>query len=75
MNKEEVKIRFAVVGCGRIGKRHAAMIASNPRCTLTALSDTAAKENLGIEDFDVPFFADIDLLLESGVEFDVLNLL
>ncbi len=74
LNTEEVRIRFAVVGCGRIGKRHAAMIASNPRCTLTALSDTALKENLGIEDFDVPFFADIDLLLKSGVEFDVLTI-
>ena len=32
---ESDKIRFAVVGCGHIGKRHAAMIVENPAAAET----------------------------------------
>lgn len=50
------KIRFAVVGCGHIGKRHAEMIMRDNDADLTALCDIRPKEELGIEDYDVPFF-------------------
>ena len=33
------RIRFGVVGCGRIGSRHAAHIAANPRAELAAVCD------------------------------------
>jgi predicted dehydrogenase len=33
------KIKFVVVGCGHIGKRHAEMIARHPEAELVALCD------------------------------------
>lgn len=34
------KIKFAIVGCGHIGKRHAEMVQRNPHCELVAIIDT-----------------------------------
>ncbi len=67
------KVRFAVIGCGHIGKRHAEMIGRNPEAELTALCDIKPKEQLGLEKFDVPFYANIDELLTAAPPFDVLN--
>lgn len=67
------KIRFAVVGCGHIGKRHAEMIARNPEAELAALCDIRPREELGIEAYPVPFFNDLEALLASDTDFDVLN--
>jgi UDP-N-acetyl-2-amino-2-deoxyglucuronate dehydrogenase len=66
------RIRFAVVGCGHIGKRHAAMICNNKEATLVGLSDTRPAGELGLEPFKVPFYPSIDDLLASGESFDVL---
>ncbi len=49
------KIKFAVVGCGHIGKRHAEMVSRNSECELVALIDVKDKSVLGIESYDVPF--------------------
>lgn len=68
------KIKFAVVGCGHIGKRHAEMISRNEECELVALVDVKEKNTLGIENFSVPFFSSIDELLNSDVEVDVINI-
>jgi UDP-N-acetyl-2-amino-2-deoxyglucuronate dehydrogenase len=69
------KIRFAVVGCGHIGKRHAEMISHNPESELIALCDIKPKEELGIQIYEhLPFFSSIDALLESGLEFDIVNI-
>ena len=35
----ENKIKFAVIGCGHIGKRHAEMVIRNPESELVALID------------------------------------
>ena len=67
------KIRFAVVGCGHIGKRHAEMIVRHPEAELVALCDVKPREALGIEAYAVPFYGDLEALLASDVEFDVLN--
>ena len=67
------KIKFAVVGNGHIGKRHAEMIVRNEGAELAALCDVRPKDELGIENFDAPFFNSIDDLLASDVEFDVLT--
>ena len=64
-------IKFAIIGCGHIGKRHAAMIIANPECTLQALCDPAPKETLELRDFNAPFFQTIDDLLSAGLEYDV----
>lgn len=71
MNK---KIRFAVVGCGHIGKRHAEMISRDPGAELVALCDIRPWEELGIEIDDVPFFSSLDDLLNADLSFDVLNI-
>ena len=64
-------IRFAVVGCGHIGKRHAEMVARNPEAELVALCDTADRSLLAIDSFNVPFFSSLDELLSSKLEIDV----
>ena len=71
---EDKKVKFAIVGCGHIGKRHAEMVARNEEAELVALCDIADKNSLGIERFEVPFFASIDELLASDLEVDVLNI-
>ena len=43
------KINFAVVGCGRIGKKHIDLIENNPRCNLVALIDTRDKKLLDMK--------------------------
>jgi len=55
------KINFAVVGCGHIGKRHAAIIDQHPDCELVALCDIIPKKDLG---FETPFFDSIEKLLD-----------
>ncbi len=70
----DTKIKFAVVGCGHIGKRHAEMISRNPEAELIALVDTAPKENLGLDHFDVPFFSSIEELIAAKLEVDVINI-
>lgn len=70
--KQNGAIKFAVVGCGHIGKRHAAMITNNKECELVALSDTIDKQYLGIDNYQVPFFSSLDDLLQGGPAFDVL---
>ncbi len=68
------KIRFAIVGSGHIGKRHAAMIQNNEEAELVAMCDTRSKEEVGAEAFDVPFFSSMDELLASDLAFDVVNI-
>ena len=46
------KIKFAVIGAGHIGKRHAEMVLRNPNTELVALCDVSLVKS-GIEDFDV----------------------
>ncbi len=74
LTAEDKKVKFAIVGCGHIGKRHAEMAARNPEAELVALCDVADKTSLGIERFEVPFFASIDELLASDIQIDVLNI-
>ena len=68
------KVKFAVVGCGHIGKRHAEMIRRNPDCDLVALVDVADPVKLGVHDDAVPFFQSLDEFLASGIVADVVNI-
>lgn len=69
-------IRYAVVGCGHIGKRHAEMIVRNHESELVALVDTKAPQALGIEHYGVPFFSSLEQLLQSplATTVDVINI-
>src|SRR5690606_42053887 len=64
-------IKFAVIGCGHIGKRHAEMIARHPEAKLAALVDIKEKKDLGLAQTDVPFFSPLKSFLESDVAADV----
>ena len=68
------KIKFAVVGCGHIGKRHAEMITRNPESELVALIDIKQRAELGIEAYDVPLFNSLSEFFSSNLEVDVLNI-
>lgn len=73
-NENEI-IKFAVLGCGHIGKRHAEMISRNDEAELVALCDVKAKEELGIEKYsEIPFFSSEEELLNAGIDFDVLTI-
>ena len=65
------KIKFAVVGAGHIGKRHAEMISRNEDCVLAALCDIRPKQELGIDNYDVPFFSTVDEMLDKVPDIDV----
>ena len=67
-------IKFAVVGCGHIGKRHAQIICQHPQATLTGLVDTRQPRELNIHPFNVPFFSSLNDLLQSNIETDVINI-
>jgi len=73
MYSEKDKIKFAVIGCGHIGKRHAEMIQRNEEAQLVALCDIKPKKELGIDSYNVPVFSNIEDLLASDIAFDVLN--
>lgn len=65
------KIKFVVVGAGHIGKRHATMITRNDESELIALVDVKPKEELGLSEFDVPFFNSVEDLLSADLDYDV----
>lgn len=68
------KVKFAVIGCGHIGKRHAEMISRNDESELVALIDVKDRNGLGIDQYDVPFFNSLEDLFESGVDVDIVNI-
>lgn len=68
------RIKFAVIGCGHIGKRHAEMIQRNPEAELVALIDVKDAKDLSIDQYKVPFFNTLDEFLNSGIEVDVINI-
>ncbi|MDX2360047.1 MAG: Gfo/Idh/MocA family oxidoreductase [Crocinitomicaceae bacterium] len=72
MNAER-KIKFAIVGAGHIGKRHAEMVRREGEAELVGMVDIRSKEDCGAQDFDVPFFGSVEELLNAGIEIDVVN--
>lgn len=74
MNYQDRKIKFAIAGCGHIGKRHGEMIRRNSEAELVAMCDIRSKDGLKLDEFnDVPFFNTVDEMLDSGLEIDVVN--
>ena len=67
-------VKFAVIGLGHIGKRHAEMIRRNPDAELVAVCDVLPKEQLGLAGIEEPFFNNIDDLLEAGLGIDVVSI-
>ena len=71
---ENKKIKFAVVGQGHIGKRHAEMVRRNPECELVAVCDVLPKEKLALENLTEKYYTNIDDLLKSHPEVEVVNI-
>jgi UDP-N-acetyl-2-amino-2-deoxyglucuronate dehydrogenase len=67
------KIRFAVIGCGHIGKRHVEMIQRNLDAELVALVDIKSQNDLNVP-LNIPFFNSLDAFLSSGISVDVVNI-
>ena len=76
MNLQDHKVKFAVIGCGHIGKRHAEMISRNEESQLVALVDVKPRGDLNLPDeySAVPLFSSIEELFSSKIDVDVINI-
>ena len=65
------KIKFIIVGCGMIGKKHINMIQENPGCEILAIIDN--KKNNEIDDSlnDLKFFKSLNQFFKSDLKADV----
>jgi UDP-N-acetyl-2-amino-2-deoxyglucuronate dehydrogenase len=68
------KIKFAIIGQGHIGKRHAEMVRRNAEAELIAVCDITPKEKLGLSDLKENFYTSIDEMLKKHPEIEVLNI-
>lgn len=64
------KIKFAVIGAGHIGKRHAEMVSRHEGAELVAMCDLRSREECGA-DASVPFFRSVEEMLAAVPECDV----
>lgn len=74
MVDKQSKIKFAVIGCGHIGKRHIEMINRNAESELVAIIDIKAPSELGFDTSDIPYFSSLAELIQSGIDVDVINI-
>ncbi|NPA38116.1 MAG: Gfo/Idh/MocA family oxidoreductase [Chlorobi bacterium] len=68
------KIKFAVIGMGHIGKRHADIIRQNPEAELVAVADILSPEELGLKNLKEDFYSSLTGLLNSVDDVDVINI-
>ena len=69
-----MKIKFAVIGQGHIGKRHAEMVRRNPEAELVAVCDTLPKDKLNLNDLKEKFYSSVEELLSAHPEVEVVNI-
>ena len=67
------KIKFAVIGQGHIGKRHAEMIRRNSQSELVAVCDILPKDKAGLDGLKEKFYTSIDELLKNHPDVEVVN--
>jgi len=58
------KIRFGVIGCGHIGKRHAEMVIRQEGAELVAMCDVRSQEECAVS-YEVPFYQDPVLMMKE----------
>lgn len=68
------KIKFAVVGVGHIGKRHAEMVSRNEESELVAIVDVKEPAKLKVDHLNVPLYSSLEEFLDAGVDVDVINI-
>jgi len=71
---QDQKVRFAIVGSGHIGKRHAHMVKNHPEAELAAMVDIASPEGLDLNGFDAPFFFNMKEMFEAVKDIDVVSI-
>ena len=57
-------VRLAVIGGGVIGRKHGELIAAHETCSLAGICDTDSTRRSLADGFNVPFYRDIEVLLE-----------
>jgi predicted dehydrogenase len=68
-----MKIKFAVIGQGHIGKRHAEMIRRNPDTELVAVCDILPTEKLGLGGLKEKFYSSAEEMISAHPEAEVVN--
>ena len=68
------KIKFAIIGFGYIGNKHAEMILKNSETELVAIVDIKPKLTFLNSNKGVKYFSSIDELLNSKLDFDVVTI-
>lgn len=72
MIDSSAKVKFAVIGSGHIGKRHASMISRNAESELVAMVDVDTSLKAALEaEYKVPFFSSAEAFFNSGLAVDV----
>ena len=66
------KIKFGVIGCGHIGKRHASMVQLNEECELIAVCDSADENSLDLANINVPFYTSAEEMLADQPSIEVI---
>ncbi len=67
------KIKFGLIGYGRIGKRHAKIISDNPDAELIAVCDVKPKESVSY-DLGIPYFDNTGEFYHQGKDIDVVSI-
>lgn len=67
------KVKFAIIGSGHIGKRHAEMVRRHPEAELVAMCDILPADVTGAAAFGVPCFNSVNEMFAAGLEIDVVN--
>ena len=67
-------IKFAVIGAGHIGKRHAEMIKRHDEAELVAICDVKPIGEVDAEKFGVPYFNTTEELFNASIDIDVVNI-
>ena len=57
-------VRLAVIGTGVMGRKHAELITAHSTCSLVGICDVDSSRSSVAEEFNVPFYQDIEELLE-----------
>lgn len=68
-----MKIKFAIIGQGHIGKRHAEMVRRNPEAELVAVCDILPIEELKLGDLQEKFYSSPEAMLAAHPEIEVVN--
>jgi UDP-N-acetyl-2-amino-2-deoxyglucuronate dehydrogenase len=66
-------IKFGVIGCGHIGKRHAEMIQRHPEAELMAMCDIKSIEVTDAAKYNVPYYQSAEEMLAKHPEIDVVS--